>query len=99
LIAAGSEAPYLAVLEAATKKEIFRDQQGVPVKSAFSIDGRYLVTSFANSTLAFYELPGGKRLWQLKLPDTATRLNFSHDGSLLAAGGGRPAMFMVIDAR
>jgi WD40 repeat protein len=98
VVAAGSEDPFLSVLEVATKKEIFRVQQGAPVtKAAFSSDGRYLVTSSANNTLILSEVSSRRVLWQSKNADVFTSLLFSHAGNVIAASGGRQPVVWLID--
>jgi WD40 repeat protein len=100
LVVAAGGGPFLAVLEAATKREIFRVQQGAPVTgTAFSSDGSYLASSSANNTLTLSEVFSGKVVWQLSNAATGALLLFSHDGRIVAAGGGSPPAFQLIDTR
>jgi WD40 repeat protein len=96
-IAAGRAGPGLAVIDADTGREVFHVDQQRASNAAFSFDGRYLITFAMDNSLSLSAVPDGKVLWQLSDVGLITKLFFSHDGSIIAAGGGREPVFRLIE--
>ena len=79
----------LSVWDVATGAELRRLGQFELTTSggiAFSPDGRYVAARNSTGLIAIYDLASGKAVLQLGLPGGPAVLDFSPDGSVLAAG-------------
>ena len=98
LAVSSAKNPFLVVVDAATKKEIFRRElESAVVKAGFSSDGKYLATSSENGDLKLLNVQT-RNLTDLLKGVNAQLLLFSNDGGFLVAGGGRDPSRVRADA-
>jgi len=89
ILLVGTNAKPARVLETATGNPLASlDNLRGPVTTAtFDAEGRRLVTGAADGTVSLWELPGGRRVLELRGLGTAARATaFSRDGQTIAAG-------------
>jgi WD40 repeat protein len=97
LIAVGSDAPFVSLLDVDTNKEVARLSLDAPLlMAAFSPDGRYLLTFAQDKSLALFPNGGGKALWQRRDLDVS-QMSFSHAGHLIAVVGDSQPVTSVLD--